>query len=103
MSVGLPVDAGMLNEKDRAEVIAWVSSLGIDPHEVRPYISIRRTEAGGYELRLARMIRDEQGKPTIDRLRDQVVTTPFVIDLGAERTWPKALDSCAPPAPSTPC
>jgi len=96
MSVRVPIDVNSLPADDRQAVNAWAAGLGVEPKNVLAHMVITRSEAG-YRLHLSQVVRDRNGKPIFDRASERVATTPLIVDLGTERTWPAALDRCAPP------
>lgn len=84
-------DTGVLPQHMVDEVVGWVRSLGVVAEDVQPkcVICLRH---GRYELHLSKMTRNEHGSAIIDYARNEVVTTPLVVDLGPGRTWPAFLN-----------
>lgn len=78
-----------IGEEQRAELCSWVASLGADPAEVLPQFRILWWQ-GTYQLHLSRKVR-RNGRDVLDHALDKVWSEPLVIDLGAERCWPKWL------------
>lgn len=77
-----------------AEVLAWLRSLGVNPDDMRPTLLITET-SGRYALHLSQVQRDTAGSKVIDHAAGHVATTPVVIDLGTEATWPACLNTPA--------
>ncbi len=81
-------DVGVLQEQ-RAWV-DYVRSLGVDPNRVRPALVIMQDD-NGYHLHLSHKTPAyECGGDLLDLATNDVVSTPLVIDLGREKTWPEA-------------
>lgn len=83
-SIGSFIDGGQ-----RAELCAWVTSLGADPTAALPQFRILSTHHG-YELHLSMKVRRD-GRDVLDHALDRVWSEPLVIPLGRERCWPKWL------------
>jgi hypothetical protein len=81
------IDAGRLRADRREALIEWVKSLGVDPADVSPHVTIR-TGSSQHELHLSEFVRNAAGKVLIDHARNEVVTRPKVIPIGTRRTWP---------------
>jgi hypothetical protein len=81
------VDANKLRADRREAAIEWVRSLGVNPEDVRPQFAIVHGEQG-YELHLSRMLRNEAGKPRLDRAIGDVVSEPLILEIGQDANWP---------------
>jgi hypothetical protein len=78
-----------ISSEQLAEMCAWVASLGVDPAEVLPQFRILCWK-GSFQLHLSRKVRRD-GRDVFDQALGKVWSEPLVIDLGAERCWPKWL------------
>lgn len=69
--------------------ITFVRAFGVDPKQVRDRLVIMQ-DNGGYHLHLSLKTPHASGKgDLLDLATNDVVSTPLVIDLGRERTWPE--------------
>lgn len=83
------VDVHRLDDVRRAEVIAWVSGLGVDVDTVRPVMVVSQDGGtGSYRLHLSRYVTDEQGRRVADHAADQLQIEPLVIPI---IDWPQWL------------
>lgn len=86
-------DTRALDDAQREAAVEWVRSLGLDANELCPTIAICRDE-NGYELHVSRAVGDEPAPgeikaPRLDVARNDIVTEPVVVPLGADATWPE--------------
>lgn len=77
-----------------AAVQAWLSDLGVDPLDVANRLVISQTDER-FDLHLSQIVRDAAGKPIVDHAVNAIASTPLVIDLGTERSWPAQLNHLA--------
>jgi hypothetical protein len=84
-------DTGLLRADQREEVVAWISSLGVKPDDIRAQLVIVKGERS-FELHLSRFVRNDAGNMIIDRAFNSVVSEPLVIELGTKETWPSCLN-----------
>jgi hypothetical protein len=69
--------------------VDYVAGLGADPKRVRPELVIMQDD-DGYHLHLSVKTPGPSGKgDLLDLATNGVVSSPLVIDLGHERTWPE--------------
>jgi len=80
-------DARYLRPDRREELVEWIQSLDIRPADVLERGVILQGE-NQYELHLTKYIRNERGSIQLDLARDEAVTEPLVVELGASPTWP---------------
>ena len=90
----LEFDTRHMSTEDIRNVADWLTALGVVPKHVRTFGVVVRA-ASSYELHLSQFVLNEQGKKRIDLARNEVVTTPLVVDLGPTRCWPACLDALA--------
>lgn len=77
--------------EDRAEeLVRWTQGLGVEPDEVLGQGAIVIGKSS-YELHLRKVIRDGDGRMVVDAAGDCVATTPLVVDLGQDKSWPQWL------------
>jgi hypothetical protein len=76
---------------DRVEQLCeWVRSLGVEPNDLRSAGAIFMGKKS-YELHLSQVVRGDDGKVVVNHAEDDVVSTPLVVDLGTEKSWPSWL------------
>lgn len=82
------VDESRLDADQRAELHAWVTSLGVEPKDVRPrFVVSQRSADGAFLLHLSRLVRDGSGVPFVDIAADRVHTEPLVIEVATFPDW----------------
>lgn len=78
-----------LPEGRRRQICDWLTSIGVDPNNVRDG-HIMQT-ANGYDLHLTEMGTDEEGRRVLDAWRaNEVVTAKRIVQLGDVADWPGA-------------
>jgi hypothetical protein len=88
------LNANLLRSDQLDEVKDWVTSLGVEPNDVRPQLLIEMGEKG-YRLHLSRFVLNADGKKILDRAANEVVSEPLILELGTEQTWPAWLADAA--------
>lgn len=86
----LRLEGGHFIDEDlQKQWVEFVAGLGADPKRVRPELVIFQDD-DGYHLHLSVKTPGPSGKGDwLDLARQEVVSTPLVIDLGHERNWPE--------------
>lgn len=81
------IDVNALKPEGLAAAVEWIKSLGFDPSELRGVIALVHRDSG-WELRLSRIIRNENGTDIFDVAHQDLVSEPVVVQLGESPELP---------------
>lgn len=96
------VDVHRLTPEQRAEVCAWVGSLGVDVNQLTPRLAVSQDDTDrSYRLHLSRYVLDEHGRKQVDHAEQRVHSAPLVIPVDAD-SWPQWLPQAGHEQATTP-
>jgi hypothetical protein len=81
------IKAGDLRDDLRAEVTAWIASLGLEPSDLADQFLITHN-GEEFVLHVSKRTRTESGAVILDRALGEPVSVPLVVPLGTRRRWP---------------